>query len=797
MKDRGIVPVIFFCSFSSLAYEILLTRIFSISLWYHFAFMIISIAMLGIGASGTILALYPKLRNLSNLGHYTLLLGVSICLSYLLSNQISFDPVRLSWSRLEILKIGLYYITLSIPFFFAGLTVASAFSSLSEKSGLIYAADLLGAGAGSVVILCLLSITAPENGVFILSSIVLTLTCLTGKMKLKLIAFACISLNLLFLCFPPEFIKPRMSPYKELQMALRYPGAEHLSKYFSPFSRIDIFKSPAARFAPGISLTYLDPLPQQIGISTDGGEINAITTFDDIKKLAFLEYLPSALVYETGNKEDVMIIDPKGGLQALVASHFDSKHLYKVESNSLLMRVVRDKYRDFSRDIFGNNTWSGFGRSWLKSRDKKFDVIDLSLMGVSSSGSLGIAEDYRFTVEAFREYISHLKAAGILSINLYISPPPRTELRLLHTIIAAFEELGVNDAESRIAAIRSWGSICLLVKKMPFTTEEIGIIREFSKKRRFDLVQLPEIKEEETNIYIHMPDNEYFRAFRSILSPETKKEFLEKYIFDVRAVRDDGPFFHFYLKFKNIKTVYRIMGEKWQYFMEEGYILPALFVQVLFFSLLLILIPALTKKRGNRIKKESGRWFLLYFALLGIGFMFIEISFIQKIILLLENPSYAVAVLLTSILISSGIGSLLSYRKAILRMPHVMIVISLLVIAYSIFLPDIIDAVSPYSMPIKIISVFFIFMPPGILMGVPFPTGLKALGQIDESLIPWAWAINGCFSVLAPVLAVLLAIMTGFRTVLWLGAAAYLAAFFIFSFQSLRPSEQKPRELSE
>jgi hypothetical protein len=240
-----------------------------------------------------------------------------------------------------------------------------------------------------------------------------------------------------------------------------------------------------------------------------------------------------------------------------------------------------------------------------------------------------------------------------------------------------------------------------------------------------------------------------------------------------------------------------IRGEKWQYFMEEGYILPALFIQVLFFSLLLMLVPAFTKERENRKKTESGRWFLLYFAFLGIGFMFIEISFIQKIILALENPPNAVAVLLTSILISSGIGSLLSHKTAILRTPLVMLVISFLVIAYSIILPDIISAISLYSMPIKIISVFLIFMPSGILMGIPFPTGLMALRQIDESYIPWAWAINGCFSVLAPVLAVLLAIMTGFRTVLWLGSAAYLAAFFIFSFQSLRPSEQKPPGLSE
>lgn len=794
MKERGVVLVIFLCSFASLAYEILLTRIFSISLWYHFAFMIISIAMLGLGASGTILALYPKLRGLSNLGHYALFFGAAICISYLLSNQILFDPVRLSWSRIEILNIGLYYITLSIPFFFAGLTVATAFFSLSQKAGLIYSADLLGAGAGSMGILYLMSVTAPENGVFVLSFLVLVLVlaCITGRNKIKLTALAFILFNILLLFFQPEFIRPRMSPYKELQMALRYPGAEHLRTYFSPFSRIDIFRSPAIRFAPGLSLRYLDPLPEQIGISTDGGEINAITASGDFNKLSFLEHLPSALAYETGSREDVLIIEPKGGLQALVAGRFNSKNIYKVDSDALLMRVLRDDYSGFSGEIFSNNTFSGLGRTWLKSGQRRFDIIDISLMGAVPSGPFGIAEDYRFTVEAFRAYIAHLKPSGRLSINLFIFPPPRTELRLLATVIEAIKGTGRTDASGCIAAVRSWGSICILVKATPFNNEEIEALKGFSSKRRFDLVYYPGIKEEETNIYIRMPDNEYFSAFRSILDPETKGKFLDRYIFDVRPVSDDRPFFNYYLKLRSVRALYSMMGEKWQYFMDEGYILPALFAQVLFFSLLLVLVPAFAKKRGGE-NREPARRYLPYFAFLGIGFMFVEISFIQKIILLLENPSYAVAVFLAALLISSGIGSLLSYRTALLRRPAVLLLISFLVIAYSMFLPYVIDAISQYSMLVKIISVIFLFVPLGILMGIPFPTGLKALGQADESLIPWAWAINGCFSVLAPVLAVLLAIMTGFKAVLWLGASAYMAAFFIFSFGPLRPSGQRPQ----
>ncbi|MCX5719791.1 MAG: hypothetical protein NT055_07520, partial [Nitrospirae bacterium] len=165
------------------------------------------------------------------------------------------------------------------------------------------------------------------------------------------------------------------------------------------------------------------------------------------------------------------------------------------------------------------------------------------------------------------------------------------------------------------------------------------------------------------------------------------------------------------------------------------------------------------------------------FAFLGIGFMFVEISFIQKIILPLENPSYAVATVLTSLLISSGIGSLLSHRVSGLRNPVTALVITFLIILYSIFLPAVSDIISPYSIVNKIPLVFFILMPLGLLMGIPFPTGLKFLGEKNELLIPWAWAINGCFSVLAPILTIMLAMTLGFTIVLWLGAFAYLMAF--------------------
>ncbi|MFZ3137516.1 MAG: hypothetical protein WA126_09025 [Thermodesulfovibrionales bacterium] len=798
-KHLKIFLVIFLSSSSSLAYEITLMRIFSISMWYHFAFMIISIAMLGIGASGTVLSLYPKLKNLSHLGTYSLMLGIGISLSYLISNQIPFDPVKLSWSKTEILYIAIYYIILSLPFFFMGMIITTALSSLSEKSGFLYGADLLGAGTGSLAALCIMTLTGPDTSVLIISSIALTAAVLICRKIQRILSFILILITISLIFLRPSYINLRMSPYKGLQTAMTYTGAEHIKTYLSPYSRIDTFKSPVVRFAPGISLRYLDVLPEQIGISIDGGEITAVTRYDDKASLTFLKYLPSSLPYEitmpplrtegmagssgqTGNPQDVLILDPKGGLQNLVAEYYGSVNIEKIENNPLLIRVINEDLNTFSGGIYSRNTWSGLGRSWLKSTNKRFDIIDIPMMGTAPSGSFGISEDFRFTAEAFSEYLCHLKPDGLLSINLFILPPPRIELRILTTAVMAMEKLGIKDIERHVAAIRSWGSICILLKRSPFTRHEIEGIKRFSKNLRFDLIHYPGIHEEETNLYVRMKTNDYFHAFKSIIHPETRNNFINNYLFNINPVSDDKPFFHYYLKLKNIREIYTIMGGKWQYFIEEGYILPAVFVQVILLSSILIIIPAIKYNKGNgKVKKNNnpGLNLLPYFAFIGIGFMFVEVSIIQQIILPLEIPSYAAATVITAILISSGIGSLLSYRIYPLRSPVITAVVSMFIILYTIFLPYISGIISPHLFTVKIIIILFILMPLGFLMGIPFPAGLKILSNKNQSLIPWAWAINGCLSVLAPILTVILAMAVGFKLVLWIGALTYAIAFLI------------------
>lgn len=780
-KEQLIIYAIFIASLSSLSYEITLIRIFSISLWYHFAFMVISIAMLGIGASGTLLAVYPKLKDKRHLPGYFLMLSISIPASYLLMNIIPFEPTRLSWDRVQILYISLYYVLLALPFFSFGLIISTSFSTMKEYTGYLYGADLIGAGTGSILILFLLYFAGPDKLVFIISSLSILSLIIIGKKWMRLISFALLMINLTTLYLYPAFMHLKISPYKPLENAMQFPGAEHIKTYYSPFSQIDLFKSPAVRFAPGLSLKYLEELPEQTGISVDYGDIHAITNDMDRQRLQFIRYLPASLPYEIFNGNDVLVLEPKGGLSVLTAQYYGAGNIYAAESNPDVVRVVKEYAKTFSSDIYDKNIWTGLGRSRLASSGKLFDIIDISMTGPSASGSFGFSEDYRFTVEAFQTYMDHLKPEGVLSVNLFIIPPPRTELRLLNTIAKVFEKTGNMDFYKHVAAVRTWGTITLLIRKTGFSQEDIDALKSFAREKRFDLVYYPGISEKETNIYIKMPSNEYPGAFKSLIFSETRGNFEDSYLFDIRPVHDENPFFHYYLKMKNIRDIYKVMGNKWQYFIEEGYLLPLILVQTVILSLLLIILPLSRYKRDTALKSLSLSKIIIglsYFAILGIAFMFVEVSFVQKMILLLENPSYAAATVLASILISSGIGSLLSQHMKILRKPNTLPILFLIVFAYALLMPAVMKIIIPYSLNTKIILVFVLLMPVGILMGMPFPMGLRFLGRHDPELILWAWAVNGCFSVMSPILAIMLALSAGFKVVLISGMALYFLAFF-------------------
>lgn len=797
-QGQRILPVIFVSSSASLAFEVLLTRIYSISVSYHFAALIVSIAMLGIAASGAMLSLFPRLANRAYLGRYAMALGIAIPAGFLLVNLFPFDPVRLSWEKSEVLRIGFHYLVLAVPFLCTGLIIATALSNWSSRSGLIYGADLLGAAAGSIGILVLTSLTSPERGIFLLAAFVLATSgillaspCRIAALVLALASLACFQQQ-------PRFARLRVSPYKGLEAALRYPGATPLGTYYSPSSRIDTFRSPAVRFAPGLSLRYLEPLPEQTGIALDCGDLNAFTDSSDQRKLAFLSFLPAALPYESGINGKVLVLDPKGGLHILLAHHYGAGNVTGIESDPLLAKVCGEMAASRpGRQSF--RLLAGSGRSWLMSGKETFDLIDMPLQGAIPSGAFGLAEDYRLTVEAFREYLSHLRPGGALCVSLFLLPPPRMELRILATAATALEEMGVRDSSRHVAAVRSWGSMSILVKSSPLSISDVERIRRFARSRWFDPVALPGLTAGESNVFVRLPSNEYFRAFAALLSPVKREGFLESYLFDIRPVRDDAPFFNHFLRLGNIRETYRVTGGKWQFFLEEGYLFPAMLLQAIVLSAFLILVPAVARSRSGRGAPPTGpqaaahctgrcsrqaalsRNFLPYFAFIGIGFMFAEIVLVQGLILPLGNATYALAAVLASLLAGSGAGSLLSQRHAALQRPLTLLVTAAMIMLYGFLLRQAPELLAPLSPPMRFATVFIVLLPLGLPMGIPFPAGMKSLGERDLSLIPWAWVINGSFSVMAPLMAIMLALVTGFGAVACLAAGAYLLAFIVYS----------------
>ncbi|MBI4682843.1 MAG: hypothetical protein HY757_07055 [Nitrospirae bacterium] len=651
----------------------------------------------------------------------------------------------------------------------------------------IYSSDLLGAGTGSLAVLFILNIAGPEYAALTASTLSLAGALITGKKNVRILALVFLAFNFIVFLAHPSLINVKMSPYKRLSLYLKYPGAEHITTYHSSYSRIDTFKSPAVRFAPGLSLKYLELLPEQIGLSIDGDSINVVTAANDKSKLKFLEFLPSSVVYELRKDGEVIVFDPKGGLQILMARYYGSNKIHAVESNPMTVRIIRDDFSEFSGSIYDNYTQAGYGRNYIYSvkrknfpqlSDELYDIIDIPMTDTSVSGIYGISEDYRYTVEAFKNYLDALKENGIISISLYLVPPPRTEFRMLATIISAFEEMDVKEISSRMAAIRSWDSITLLAKKSPFNSNEIEIIKTFCRERRFDLVYYPGIKEEESNRYIIMPVDEYFTGFSKLLDTNLRKPFMDDYLFDIKPVRDDNPFFHYYLKMDNIKPIYYKMGRKWLYFLEEGYILPIVLVIILALCIILILFPVIFNAIIRKhFKLAAALPTFIYFSMLGIGFMFVEVSLIQKTFLVLENPSYTVAVILTSVLISSGLGSMISSKFPGLKTYYSPLIIAVLVLLYSMIYPILLDALTTHIIKARMIMLAVSIIPLGFFMGIPFPAGIKILGRKKDGLIPWAWAINACMSVLAPILTIMLALVTGFKAVLWVGALAYFLAF--------------------
>jgi hypothetical protein len=797
--SRLILLALLLLSAAGLVFQINLTRLFSVSQFYHFAFMIVSIALLGYGSSGTFLAIFPNLgcrRPDLIISALSLAAGLSILAAYLLVNQLPFDSFSIAWERRQVYILILHYSALALPFFFSGMVVGLLLAAYPGRSGQIYAVNLMGSAAG-----CLLALLLPPylggEGTVILSAALAAAAglaalpavegagpisslskinpqrLLIGLSLLVLVpAFADIGLRLSGKGGLPGF-ELHLSPYKSLSYALQVPQAELIFQEWNSFSRVDVVRSPSIHSFPGLSYRFTRSLPAQDGLTVDGDNLNPLLVPGS--DLEFTAYLPGALAFQLRPEAEALLLEPRAGLDIWVALEGGAQSVTAVEMNPLIIEAGSYSYQDPRLKLIIDSD-----RSYLRRSLGSFDVVVLSLTSSYHpvrSGAYSLAEDYRYTVEAFQDALSRLKPEGLLVTVRWLQNPPSESLRVFATAAAALEQMGA-DPRSQIVALRGYNTAILLVKNGPFSSAEMEAIRQFAASRAYDFSYGPGVGVEESNRYNVLPEPVYYQAFTALIDAQPRSSFYASYPFNIAPPTDDHPFFGHYFKWSQAGQVLDELGHTWQPFGGAGYfVIVALLALAFFMAAVLILLPAAL----SGWRTETARpvpVYLLYFGLIGLAFMQVEIPLIQRFILFLGHPAYAMTAVLFTLLFFSALGSRCSSRLP-LRLVTGLLVALLLLSPW--ILPVVFQLALGLSLAYRFTVTVLLLAPVSFLMGVPFPGGIRwMLSSAGASgQIPWIWAVNGAASVVSAVLAALLALTFGFDWVLRMGALFYACAWLV------------------
>ncbi|MGC9468697.1 MAG: hypothetical protein ACP5HS_08900 [Anaerolineae bacterium] len=793
---------VFLLSTATLMFEITLTRLFSVAQFYHFAFMIVSLAMLGFGASGTWLVVWPKWGHRCPgraLGFLVCAYGASALGAYFLINVVPFDSFSIAWDPRQVLILFVHYLALSLPFFFSGAVLSLLFSLYPGAIGSLYAVNLLGSALGCVVALLLPSGVGGEGVVwasctlaglaalFVTSAIPSRRSSVrTARRVLQFIALALIGGTAVFLVRRPEGALLRLSPYKALSYALQVPEARVLFRKWNGFSRVDLVASPTIRSLPGLSYRYLAPPPPQHGLFVDGDDtspvlqlpVGALTRSDD-ERVGFAGYLPTALAYRLRPGGGALILAPRGGLEVWTALSQGAGHAHVVEPNPLVVEAVGSLYEADVVTLVNEEP-----RSFVRRADRRYEVVTLALTAPYRpirSGAYSLGEDYRYTVQAFRDYLSCLVPEGVFVVSRWVQTPPSESLRTFALIISALEEAG-GDPTTQVVAFRGYAMMTYLVKVRPFSEAELGEIRNFVDERAFDMVFAPELSTGEVNQHNVLPSPVYYEAFRDLIEAEDREAWYAAYPFDVRPPTDDHPFFAHFFKWSQARQVLAELGKTWQPFGGAGYfVLLALLGLSALAALLLIGVPAVVgrwRRNGTQGQRRGLGRDLLYFGFLGIGFLFVEIPLMQRTILFLGHPAYAVTAVLFALLLFSGVGSMLSNRLAD-KLPIVLMALVLLILFYGAGLSLAYQGFLALPWAARLGLTVLLLGPIGVLMGMPFPLGLRHLSGEAPGRLPWAWAVNGAMSVVASILSALIALSVGFTLVLLSAAVCYAGAWWV------------------
>lgn len=786
-----------FVASAVILWEVILTRIFSVILYYHYAFMAVSVAMFGLTLGAVIVFIRePIPSNLleRKLGELALWQTVLILLAISIQLSIPFQFANRAAPAGYLVQT---YMLAALPFIPAGMFICLALTRF-EKVGGLYAADLVGAGIGCALVPGLL-IAFGGPGAIVMTAVV---ACLAAAILLRSARPAWAWAALLFSVGLTGFAFSNREG-NWLRIRWRHTGAEPkvLHESWNAFSRITVRslpqKGPSGWGIDPVILRGLKPV-EELFLEIDSGAGTPLTRFDgNLDRLDHLRYDVTAFAHRLRQPADVLVIGAGGGRDILTALAFQQRSVRAIEVNPNTVRAVNDIFGDFTGhlDRLPQVTFvTDEGRSYLATTKDRFDIIQASFIdtvAATAAGAYTFVENGLYTVEAWRLFLSRLRPKGVLTFSRFYYGSTTVPVEIYRTValaIAALKSFGAADPASHILLITNRNPqlrevvATILLSPSPFSRDDIAKARDECVKLRCEVALSKEGSEE--SIFDEMLGR----------APIIR---LSQFPFDISPPLDDRPFFFFQVRVLDV-----LRGTKWRAFGGSAFNLPA--VQILvtltaiatLLGLALILLPRIWLGIAGRWPKPSS--FSLapfYFAAIGLAFMFVEIGFIQRFSLFLGHPTYGFTVVLLGLLTLGGLGSLMAdfLRKRLKSSRHWMM---LGILPLGLLIAEVVGSYllpvgSGTGAPSRILLSLSLIIIPGLLMGLPFPMGMAAVHSASDQRAPWYWAINGACSVIASVLAMVCSLTFGIRMTIMVGAGLYGLAtslFWISGCASEQPS---------
>lgn len=788
-------------SASVLGLEIALMRALSISRWHHFAYLVVALALLGFGASGTWLGIVSA-RVLPHFASWsrslTLVLALSIALCYRLAETLPLTMRYLLFSGEQILYLFSYQALIFIPFLVAGFLIGLALLRFAPSVSLVYGANLLGSGLGPAAAAGLLLWLPPERLIQVLALVVWACVFIwPARSRTKgswlrhgVTAVVGLLLAVDLVVLPPPM---QLDPHKmlaELKRWQQQDDARHLATRHGPQARLDVFASPRLHYTLFAGLTATAPPPPQLLLLADGHTAGPIFRIEAPSEAPILEHVPMSVAHRLLPHARVLLLAETSGVNVWLARRFGAAHITAVLENPQILDLFLGPLADCGGAAFRGDDLEvcvSSARHYLESTEHRFDlvqVVSTEAMAAGVSSLLSLHENYLLTVEGTARCLEHLTPRGLMSITRGLQSPPRDNVKILATVVAALEKIGVQRPAEHVAQVRNHLAICTLASRRPFKPERVRQVVRISDRLWLDIDSLPGYDpgaREPFNRLAGPPGVEgtFYRLAAERIFSEQRQRFYEQWAYNVRPATDDRPYFFNFFRWRSLSRFIQCHGHHWFQRLELGYaVLVISLVQVVAAAALLFLLPLVCWSRYDRFP-PGGALALGYFLLLGLAFLALEISLMQRFTLLMADPVLAAAGVLSAFLFFSGCGSLCSqYRPRTSRRAVAIAACGIALVApLVLFLSHwLLGTVASWSTPGRFLVTFLVPAPLAFLMGWPFPAGMRLLQRCSPGLMPWAWGINGFASVAAAPLTVLLAMSLGFRMVLLLAVGCYLLA---------------------